>query len=94
MTYESLLNKIKNKNAIIGIVGLGYVGLPLVREFTNKKFKVIGIDIDKKKIQYLKSGKSYIKNITNIEVKNFLKNKFQSTDKFSNLQKCDVVIYC
>ena len=94
MSYERLLNKIKNKKAVIGIVGLGYVGLPLVKEFINKKFKVIGVDIDKQKIKYLKNGKSYINSINDAEVKNFLTNKFQSTSKFSNLHKCDVVIYC
>ena len=50
MHFSKLLSKIKNKKSVIGIVGLGYVGLPLVREYSRKKFKVIGIDIDKKKL--------------------------------------------
>jgi UDP-N-acetyl-D-glucosamine dehydrogenase len=94
MSYKFLLNNIQTRKVLIGIVGLGYVGLPLVKEFTNKKFKVIGFDVDKKKIQKLKNGKSYIKSISNFDVKNFIKNKFQSTNKFSNIKKCDIIIYC
>ena len=94
MFYKSLIKKIKNKNSVIGIVGLGYVGLPLVREFIKKDFKVIGIDIDIKKIQYLNEGKSYIKNIPSSDVKKFLLKKFIATNKILNIKKCDVVIYC
>ena len=94
MHFSKLLSKIKNKKSVIGIVGLGYVGLPLVREYSRKKFKVIGIDIDKKKVDYLKKGKSYIKSIANSEVREFLKNNFEATHRNEIIKKCDVVIYC
>ena len=70
-----ILNKINNKTAKIGIIGLGYVGLPLGLEFANKGFSVTGFDIDEKKIPLLNSGKSYIKHISEVLVlrKLFLK---------------------
>ena len=58
-----LLNKIKEKKAIVGVVGLGYVGLPLLMEFVEKGIKTIGFDIDKRKVDMLNEGKSYIKHI-------------------------------
>ncbi len=58
-----LLKKIENNSAVIGIIGLGYVGLPLALEYALKGFKTIGFDVDEKKIPILNSGKSYIKHI-------------------------------
>ena len=63
------LEKIKNKSAKIGIIGLGYVGLPLGLEFALKGFEVIGFDVDKKKIPLLMEGKSYIKHISEVKIK-------------------------
>jgi len=60
---SSLLNKIKQKNATIGIIGLGYVGLPLAIRFSEEGFKVIGFDIDDSKVKMLNKGESYIKHI-------------------------------
>ena len=59
----SLIEKIKSKEANIGIIGLGYVGLPIVMEFCKAGFHVTGFDIDAEKIKLLKQGKSYIKHI-------------------------------
>jgi len=56
-----LLEKIKGKKVKIGIIGLGYVGLPLGLEFAGKGFDVLGFDLDDRKIEFLKEGKSYIK---------------------------------
>jgi len=56
-----LLSKIENKQAVIGVVGLGYVGLPLLMEFVEKSYKTLGFDIDEKKVEKLNAGKSYIK---------------------------------
>ena len=55
--------KIKDKKLVVGILGLGYVGLPLVREFASAGLKVIGFDIDDKKIRTLNAGRSIIKHI-------------------------------
>ena len=58
-----LVKKINNRSARVGVIGLGYVGLPLVIEFTLKNFSVTGFDVDQTKIDFLKEGKSYIKHI-------------------------------
>ncbi len=63
MSHDFLIQKIKSKQAKIGIIGLGYVGLPLVIEFSKAGFEVTGFDIDPKKVEMLKEGKSYIKHI-------------------------------
>ena len=60
---SAILNKLDNKTAVIGVVGLGYVGLPLLLCFVEKGFHVIGLDIDAKKADALLKGQSYIKHI-------------------------------
>lgn len=91
----SLENKISKKEARIGIVGLGYVGLPLVKTFLSKGFGVLGFDIDEKKVEMLNQAKSYIKHFTAEELKIFLeKKKFQATTDFGLLAKADVIIIC
>jgi UDP-N-acetyl-D-glucosamine dehydrogenase len=91
----SLENKISKKEARIGVVGLGYVGLPLVKTFLNKGFGVLGFDIDEKKVEMLNQAKSYIKHFTAEELKIFLeKKKFQATTDFGLLAKADVIIIC
>lgn len=94
-TAVNLENKIKNKKSIIGVIGMGYVGLPLVKTFLNKGFGVVGFDIDEKKVLMLNKGKSYIKHVTAEELKGFLnKKKFQATVDFTALGKVDVIIIC
>ena len=94
-TAVNLENKIKNKKSIIGVIGMGYVGLPLVKTFLNKGFGVVGFDIDEKKVLMLNEGKSYIKHVTAEELKGFLnKRKFQATVDFTALGKVDVIIIC
>ncbi len=91
----SLENKISKREARIGIVGLGYVGLPLIKTFLSKGFEVLGFDIDEKKVEMLNQGKSYIKHFTAEELKTFLeKKKFQATTDFGHLAKADVIIIC
>jgi UDP-N-acetyl-D-glucosamine dehydrogenase len=91
----SLESKIKKREARIGIVGLGYVGLPLVKTFLSKGFDVLGFDIDKKKVEILNQGKSYIKHFTAEELKTFLKKKkFKATTDFGYLAKTDAIIIC
>ena len=59
----SLIDKINDKSAKVGVIGLGYVGLPLAIEFTNAGYKVIGIDIDQQKVDTINAGKNYIKDV-------------------------------
>ncbi len=90
-----LERKIKNRRAHIGIIGMGYVGLPLVKLFLGKGFEVLGFDIDEKKVKMLNQGKSYIKHVTADELKGFIKDKkFQATADFQSLSGIDVVIIC
>ena len=67
--FQNLSRQIKRKEAKIGIIGLGYVGLPLALQFCKKKYRVVGFDIDKKKIQKLKKNQSYINHIPNSLIK-------------------------
>ncbi len=91
----SLLQKIEDKTAVVGIIGLGYVGLPLGLEFAHKNIRVIGFDIDEKKIPLLNSGKTYIKHIKAERIKAAVnKKKFEATSDFSRLTKCDAIIIC
>lgn len=92
---EQLISKLENKSAVIGIIGLGYVGLPLALEFANKNFQTIGFDIDERKIPILMDGKSYIKHISEEKIANAVKGKkFIATTDFSQLTKCDAIIIC
>lgn len=92
---QNLEKKIKTKEAKVGVIGLGYVGLPLIKTFLAKGFKVIGFDIDTKKVEMLNKGQSYIKHVTGEELKIYLKEKkFRATSNFANLKQIDVVIIC
>ncbi|GLI52405.1 nucleotide sugar dehydrogenase [Thermodesulfovibrio yellowstonii] len=88
-----LITKIKTKQAKIGIIGLGYVGLPLVIEFCKAGFQVYGFDIDERKINLLLEGKSYIKHINNSSISEILPN-FTPTTDFSRISEVDCVIIC
>ena len=94
MNYKNiLLNKIKTKKSIVGIIGLGYVGLPLAGVFAKKNFSVVGFDIDSKKISMLNESKSYIKHVKNDFLKT-LKKRFFATTDFSNIFNVDIIIIC
>ncbi len=90
-----LEKKIRDRKARIGVIGLGYVGLPLVKTFLNKGFSVIGFDVDSKKIQALNQGRSYIKHISAGELRKFLALKmFEATCDFNRLPAADAVLIC
>ncbi|MGP8015881.1 MAG: nucleotide sugar dehydrogenase [Smithella sp.] len=90
-----LLSKIQNSEATIGIIGLGYVGLPLALAFAEKDIKVIGFDIDSKKIKALNRGDCYISYINATRVKQVAKSKkLSATTNFSRLDEPDVIIIC
>ena len=90
-----LLDKIKNKQAAIGIIGLGYVGLPLVIEFCKAGFPMTGLDIDQKKIDLLYQGQSYIKHIPNESIRLLSKDgRFQGTTDFSLVKELDCILIC
>jgi len=91
----SLSKKIKTKQATIGVIGLGYVGLPLALEIVNKGYQVIGIDKSYEKIVTLKNGESYIADIPNAIIQEALKEQqLEPTADFSMLAYVDVIIIC
>ncbi|MBS3945167.1 MAG: nucleotide sugar dehydrogenase [Melioribacter sp.] len=96
MTHkQELLNKINSKTAVIGIIGMGYVGLPLALTFAEKEFNVIGFDIDEKKIPLLNKGESYIKHIPSSRIQHQVSsNRFSATSDFSRLINVDAIIIC
>ena len=90
-----LSKKIKDKTAHIGVIGLGYVGLPLAVEFAQAGYNVTGIDVDEKKISLINSGKNYIKDIQNKHLKNAVSsNFFKATTDFSQVKKMDSISIC
>ncbi len=92
---QSLLENIESRKALIGVVGLGYVGLPLVREFTRGGAKVLGFDVDDKKVKSLLAGKSYIEHIPSDQVKAMVDSeRFDATTDFSRLDEPDCILIC
>lgn len=93
---NALIEKIDNREGVIGIIGLGYVGLPLARAFLQKGFSILGFDIDKCKVNRINEGKSYIKHIHNDFLREYVlqKKKFTATDDFSRLREADFILIC
>src|SRR5918993_1152123 len=91
----SLLSKIESGTAKVGIIGLGYVGLPLLHAFHRAGFPVIGFDVDASKIESLKRGQNYLKHLGESMVKEMLNGgRFDATADFARLRECDAVISC
>ena len=89
----SLLSKIGSGSATVGIIGLGYVGLPLLHAFHRAGFPVIGFDVDAKKIDALKAGRNYLKHLGEGMVKEMLAGgRFDATPDFARLAECDAII--
>ncbi|MCU1289219.1 MAG: nucleotide sugar dehydrogenase [Acidobacteria bacterium] len=95
MIKDELKNLIADKTATIGVIGLGYVGLPLIIEFALKSFPTIGFEVDRKKVDGLNQGSSHIVDVPSENVGKALEaGKFTATIDFSQLNKCDVIIIC
>ena len=92
---SELLGKIKNRQATIGIVGLGYVGLPLMLRYVEVGFRVIGFDIDEEKVLSLNSGQSYINHIASERIEQVVADKmFSATTDFSEAATVDALLIC
>src|SRR6202044_2000781 len=88
----ALEEKIKNRTARVGIIGLGYVGLPLAMEFAQAGFSVTGIDIQPSKVSQLNQGESYVQDVPTDTVKKWvLEGKFRATSDFSVLSDLDTI---
>ena len=91
----NLKNKIENRDAQIGVIGLGYVGLPLAMEFVRAGFHVTGIDVDQEKVKKLNRGENYIQDIKDESVKNAVEmNQLSATSDFSVIQNLDAIFIC
>lgn len=94
MHKENLLVKIGNKSATIGIVGLGYVGLPLMLRYVEVGYKVLGFDVDQAKVDVLSSGKSYIEHIPSKAIEEACASGFSATTDLSRAAEADALIIC
>lgn len=91
---QNFLSRIQDKSAVIGIVGLGYVGLPLMLRFAEVGYKVLGFDIDNNKVDSLQQGKSYIEHISADSIRLARERGFEATTDFSRAPEADALILC
>jgi len=92
---NGFIQKVKTKSLTAGIAGLGYVGLPLARLFTERGFKVLGFDIDESKTRKLMNGESYIGHIPATIVKSMLEDgRFVATHDLSHASAADTLSIC
>lgn len=95
MIKDQIKNLIEEKTACIGVIGLGYVGLPLIVEFASKGFQGIGFEVDQKKADAINKGTSYIVDVSDEDIQKCIDGgKMIATTDFNELNKCDVVIIC
>ncbi|MBN7116371.1 nucleotide sugar dehydrogenase [Ectopseudomonas oleovorans] len=91
---QQLLEKLNNKTAVIGIVGLGYVGLPLVLRYSEVGYRVVGFDIDQSKIDHIEGGTSYIEHIPAASIARAVEQGFEATTDFTRASDVDALILC
>lgn len=95
MVKDELKQLISAREARIGVIGLGYVGLPLIVEFSLKGFEAIGFEVDEFKTSEINAGRSYIVDVTGENIKKCVDGgKLSATTDFSRLESCDVIIIC
>jgi UDP-N-acetyl-D-glucosamine dehydrogenase len=91
----TLREKIENNSAVVGVIGLGYVGLPLLRAFNAAGFRVVGFDVDPRKIEALKEGQNYLKHLGEDYVKQMVASgRFDATTDIRRMAECDALISC
>jgi len=94
MKIDQIKTKIQQRQARVGIIGLGYVGLPLALLFSEQKFAVTGFDIDQRKVDTLAKGESYIYRITPEEIRAAQAKGFSATSDYGKIEQMDAVIIC
>jgi UDP-N-acetyl-D-glucosamine dehydrogenase len=95
MSLEALLHKIEQRTARVGVIGLGYVGLPLVLLFEESGFPVLGFDVDPAKTEALMRGESYIRHIGVERIqRTFSGGRAEATTDFDRLDECDAILIC
>jgi UDP-N-acetyl-D-glucosamine dehydrogenase len=94
-TEKQWSDAIRNRTARVGIIGLGYVGLPLMRTYCSAGFSVLGFDVDESKVAKLNAGKSYIKHIPSSLVKDVLsEGRFRASADPKSLRECNAILIC
>jgi UDP-N-acetyl-D-glucosamine dehydrogenase len=92
---ETIAERIQNQTAVVGIIGLGYVGLPLANAFLRVNFRILGFDVDSRKIEQLNEGKSYIRHIPSERVQEWrASGRFEATADMSRLGEADCILIC
>jgi UDP-N-acetyl-D-glucosamine dehydrogenase len=92
---QELIDKIERRAARCGVIGLGYVGLPLALEFARVGFRVVGIDLDERKVQAIQDGRSYIVDVSDDEIARPVREgKFSATTDFSVISDLDTINIC
>ncbi len=94
MSNKELIKKLNDKTAVIGIIGMGYVGLPLVLRYTEAGYRVVGIDIDEEKVNKLNQGLSFIEHISSDAIIHARKSGFKATTNFASSSDVDALIIC
>ncbi|MDQ2920400.1 MAG: nucleotide sugar dehydrogenase [Acidobacteriota bacterium] len=95
MVKQQIIDLIKAKQAHVGVVGLGYVGLPLLAEFARSGFRATGFEVDENKAAQINSGNSYIGDVASSAVKALVEKKLmRATTDFDHLKECDAIIIC
>lgn len=91
---KNLINSLDSRTAKIGIIGLGYVGLPLMLRYQDENYKVLGFDIDESKVAKLKNGLSYIEHIDSKRISSAVEKGFEATTDLSRIDEVDAIILC
>ena len=91
---NATISKFNSKQATIGVLGMGYVGLPLMLRYADIGYKVVGFDIDQSKIDAVLGGKSYIEHIPEGDIQSALKKDMEATTDFSRIADADAIILC
>ena len=93
-TQQEAIERFNKKEALVGIVGLGYVGLPLMLRYNSIGYRVLGIDIDDAKVSRLNAGQSYIEHIPAAKIQAARQSGFEATTDFARVSECDALILC
>ncbi len=91
---DSLIEQFKEKSSLIGVIGLGYVGLPLLLRLADVGFRAVGFDIDQSKVDSLNNGETYIEHISSDIIKKYSGDFFEATSDFSRVTEVDALLLC
>lgn len=92
---DELLKKLESRQAVVGVIGLGYVGLPLLDAFFNAGYRIVGFDVDIKKVDSLNEGQSYIKHVSSVRITQWRESgRFEATADPAMLAQADAIVIC